>query len=204
MGGKEYIYIWGAGGFGREVKSMLPFCGFEFLGFIDDDPARQPVASSAFLKQEKGIRVAVAIGYSHIRAGMLRQVDANALIFPNLIHTGAFLQDPQTISMGKGNIICAGARFTTDISIGDFCLVNLNATIGHDVFLGDFCSLMPGVNISGNVKLEEQVFIGSGANILQGITVGKGSIVGAGAVVTENVPENVVVAGVPAKIIKNL
>ena len=39
---------------------------------------------------------------------------------------------------------------------------------------------------------------------MEGVKVGKGSVVAAGAVVTENVPENVVVAGMPAKIIKNV
>jgi acetyltransferase-like isoleucine patch superfamily enzyme len=46
--------------------------------------------------------------------------------------------------------------------------------------------------------------IGTGATILPGVTVGKNAIVAAGAVVTENVPDNSIVAGIPAKIIKSI
>ena len=56
----------------------------------------------------------------------------------------------------------------------------------------------------GKVTLKKNVWVGMGATICPGVTIGKNSIVAAGAIVTKNVPDNVVVAGVPAKIIKEL
>lgn len=54
----------------------------------------------------------------------------------------------------------------------------------------------------GQIIVEDDVWVGAGAKILRGIHVGRGSIIGAGAVVTKNVPEYTIVAGVPAKVIK--
>ena len=53
------------------------------------------------------------------------------------------------------------------------------------------------------VTIKDNVWIGAKATILSGVTIGTGAIVGAGAVVTKDVPENSIVAGVPARIIKN-
>jgi galactoside O-acetyltransferase len=60
------------------------------------------------------------------------------------------------------------------------------------------------VHISNEIRIEDNVWIGSNAIINPGIKIGKNSIVGTGAVVTKDVPANVVVVGVPAKIIKKL
>jgi galactoside O-acetyltransferase len=58
--------------------------------------------------------------------------------------------------------------------------------------------------IKSYIILEDDCWLGAGVIIMPGITIGEGSIVGSGAVVTRNVPPNTVVAGVPAKIIKQL
>ena len=54
------------------------------------------------------------------------------------------------------------------------------------------------------ISVEDDVWIGFQAVILPGITIGRGSIIGTSAVVTKDVPENVVAAGVPAKVIKKI
>lgn len=54
------------------------------------------------------------------------------------------------------------------------------------------------------VLIKSNAWIGAGATILPGVTVGKNAIVGAGSVVTKNVPDNAVVAGVPAKYIRDI
>ena len=78
--------------------------------------------------------------------------------------------------------------------------------------IGKNCHIGAGSVIAGVIEppsadpvvIEDEVVIGANAVVLEGVRVGKGSVVAAGAVVTENVPENVVVAGMPAKIIKNV
>jgi acetyltransferase-like isoleucine patch superfamily enzyme len=55
-----------------------------------------------------------------------------------------------------------------------------------------------------SVKISRNVWIGASATILPGITIGENSVIAAGSVVTKDVPANTVVAGIPAKIIKNI
>jgi len=54
------------------------------------------------------------------------------------------------------------------------------------------------------IHIKQNAWIGAGATILQGVTVGKNSVVASGAVVSENIPDNTIVGGIPAKIIKKI
>jgi sugar O-acyltransferase (sialic acid O-acetyltransferase NeuD family) len=88
------------------------------------------------------------------------------------------------------------------VSLGAGTLVNARSLIHHDTIIGEFCEICPGVHISGSCTIGDEVFIGTGAVILPGVNIGNGSVVAAGAVVMDHVPENVMVAGVPAQIKK--
>lgn len=90
------------------------------------------------------------------------------------------------------------------IEIGD------NVTITQEVFfhthdggVGLFRKEYPGINVFGKIKIGNNVFIGARSMILPGISVGNNVVIGAGSIVTKDIPDNCVVAGVPARIIKN-
>ncbi|MCD7909374.1 MAG: sugar O-acetyltransferase, partial [Clostridium sp.] len=55
-----------------------------------------------------------------------------------------------------------------------------------------------------HIHIRKNAWIGAGATILQGVTVGKSAIVAAGAVVTQDVPDNTIVGGIPAKVIRTI
>lgn len=100
--------------------------------------------------------------------------------------------------------IMTGSIITSDVIIEKGSIVNLNCTIGHDTKIGQFVELSPGVNISGNCKIGDFTTIGTNATILPKIEIGKNVIVAAGAVVTKDIPDNCMVAGIPALIKKEL
>ena len=79
------------------------------------------------------------------------------------------------VSMGEGNIICAGNILTVNVVLGDFVILNLSCTVGHDAVIESFVTVYPGVNISGCVKIGQGVELGTGSKIIQGIAVGSNS-----------------------------
>lgn len=116
------------------------------------------------------------------------------------------------VKIGKNAIIMMGAIINIGAEIGDYTMIDMNAVIGARGKIGKRVHLGAGAIIAGVLEppsqepciIEDDVLIGANAVILEGIKVGKGAVVAAGAVVTENVPPGVVVAGTPAKIIKNV
>ena len=104
----------------------------------------------------------------------------------------------------EGVIITSGVIITNDILIKKGAMINLNSTIGHDSVIGEFVEICPNVSISGHCTIGDLSFIGTGSIILPNVSIGKNSVVAAGAVVTKDVPDNVLVAGMPAIIKKEL
>lgn len=102
---------------------------------------------------------------------------------------------PFECKIGKGTRFAYGGISTI---IHKDCILKKNINIGSNVVIGGK------VGIKGVPKIESNVYIGTGAKILGPITIGENSIIGANAVVVKDVPSNVMVAGIPAVIIKYL
>ena len=106
--------------------------------------------------------------------------------------------------VGTGSNILTGAIIESNNRIGSANLIHVNVLISHDVITGDFCEISPSVNLLGGVVVGNFCSIGTGATVLPKLKLGDNVIVGAGAVVTKNIPDNSMVCGVPAKVIKKL
>ena len=116
------------------------------------------------------------------------------------------------VKIGKNAIIMMGAIINIGAEIGDYTMIDMNAVIGARGKIGKRVHLGAGSVIAGVLEppsqepciIEDDVLIGANAVILEGIKIGQGAVVAAGSIVTKNVPPGVVVAGIPAKIIKNV
>lgn len=205
------IIIVGAGGFGREVQWLIERINIEksewnFIGYIDDgiEKGKQiddyPVLGGCeyLLNFNKEIFVVIAIGSSKIRKAVAEKLKRNQNIkFPNLIDPDATTSS--RYKRGIGNIICAGTVMTTDYSMGDFNIINLDCTIGHDAKIESYVTVYPSVNISGCVAIGSVSEIGTGSNIIQGIHIGEKTIIGAGSVVVRDIEGCCTAMGVPCK-----
>lgn len=107
-------------------------------------------------------------------------------------------------NLGDGLNIMSFVFIGPDSNIGKGSLINAHSSIHHDVVIGDFVEISPGAKILGNSTIGAFSTIGTNATILPKVKIGKNVIVAAGAVVTKDVPDNCMVAGVPAQIKKEL
>ena len=109
------------------------------------------------------------------------------------------------IEIGDFCLFSPGVRISaaTRIKIGNSCMFANSAYISDSDWHGIYDRALP-VGKSEEVVLEDNVWIGDGAIVSKGVTIGKNSIVGARSVVIKDVPENVIVAGNPAQVVKEL
>ncbi len=110
----------------------------------------------------------------------------------------------KNIRLGEGVFINACCHFQDHggVTIGDGCQIGHNvvfATLNHGLSPEDRKNTYP-----APIVLGRNVWVGSNATILQGVTIGDNAVVGAGAVVTRDVAPGAVVAGVPARFVKNI
>ncbi len=124
------------------------------------------------------------------------------------IEPGAIIRDHVTI--GDNAVIMMGAIINIGAVIGEGTMIDMGAVLGGRATVGKHCHIGAGTVLAGVIEpasatpviVEDDVLIGANAVVIEGVHIGKNSVVAAGAVVIEDVPENVVVAGCPAKIIK--
>ncbi len=209
------LVVVGAGGFGREVLDIVDAMNrvgaeLELLGTLDDSDANAELLARRGIPHlgpieryagglTPGVTPAFVIGIGN---GTVRQ-ELDAVLVAAGLAPAVLVHPMATVGadtrIGEGCVLAAGARVTTNITLGRHTHVHVNATVGHDATLGDFVSVFPGATVSGSVRLADGVTIGTGANVLPGRSIGAGAYVGAGAVVTTDVEPGVTVAGVPAR-----
>lgn len=110
----------------------------------------------------------------------------------------------KNITIGKNVFLNMGCKFQDQggIFIGDGSLIGHNvvlATLNHAMDPEDRATMIP-----APIHIGKRVWIGANATVLPGVTIGDGAIVAAGAVVTKDVPENTVVGGVPARVLRKI
>ncbi len=121
--------------------------------------------------------------------------------FINAIHPSVIIGN--NVKLGVGITAMAGVIFNPKSTIGDFTFFATGAQIEHDCTISDFASVSAGSVTGGYVKLGKFSAITLGATIFDRVEIGENTVVGAGSLVTKSLPDNVLVYGNPAKIIRN-
>ena len=124
------------------------------------------------------------------------------------IEPGAIIREQ--VEIGDNAVIMMGAVINIGAVIGAGTMIDMGAVLGGRATVGKNCHIGAGAVLAGVIEpasatpviVEDDVLVGANAVVIEGVHVGKGAVVAAGAVVIEDVPENAVVAGCPARVIK--
>ncbi len=212
--GKLKVLVLGAGGYARVLLSILKSLGqWDVVGildrvektkkeFIGDVPVLGSWDSlSAFRSQ--GISNAVlAIGDNIERHRLFGLLERSGFSIPTLVHPRAFVD--KSASLGRGCVICVGAIICADVKLGSNVLVNTGAIIDHETLVEDDVHIGSGSKIAGRVKIGQKSFLGVGATVIEKRKIGRNVILGAGSVLVDNLPDDVIAFGVPAKISRKI
>lgn len=136
---------------------------------------------------------------------LLNLKEINARIEP-----GAIIRDE--VLIGDNAVIMMGAIINIGAEIGADSMIDMGAVLGGRAIVGKHCHIGAGTVLAGvvepasaqPVRIDDNVLIGANAVVIEGVHVGEGAVVAAGAIVTHDVAPHTMVAGVPAKFIKNV
>lgn len=205
------LLILGAGGHGKVVSEIAILSKeWDSIAFLDNrknikNASGIPVIGefddySLFINKYK--YAFVAIGDNKLRSLWLQRLSRVGFIIPVLVHP--FSSISKASILGAGTVVMAGAVINADTHIGKGCIINTSSSIDHDCKLSDGVHISPGVNIGGTVTIREYTWVCIGSSVINNISIGSNVILAAGAIVNKNVPDNVMAAGVPATIKKQV
>lgn len=171
-------------------------------------PGGSPLHAAMHHASQEALRITAELNGSYHEPAEVRALLARLTGRP--VHESVALFPPfsadmgRRITLGERVFINAGCRFQDQggIVIGDGSLIGHNvvlATLDHGLAPERRGDLHP-----APIVLGRDVWIGANATVLAGVTVGDGAVVAAGAVVTKDVPARVVVAGIPARVIRSI
>lgn len=210
------IAIFGAGGFGKEVACLIKQINdvdpqWNLIGFFDDGKEKGERIShygkilggmAEINAYPENLALAIAIGNPVSLRNVRGRIKNDKIYFPNIIAPTFGMSDPETFTIGEGNVIGHGCAVSCDVSIGSFNILDSDIVMGHDAKIGNYNVIMPDIRISGEVTIDECNLIGVGSIILQQIKIGDNVHLGAGAVLMTKPKDGGTYIGNPAKLFK--
>ncbi|MGB9975792.1 acetyltransferase [Thermovenabulum sp.] len=207
------LLILGAGGHGKVVADIAKSMNYwDEICFLDDDIKKLNSIINGFKVigrfddykkfKESFTYAFVAIGNNKYRLSILEELEKVGYKIPVIKHNFSYISD--TVQIGEGTVIMPGVVINTNTIIGKGCIINTSSSIDHDCILKDGVHISPGANIGGTVNIGKCTWVCIGSKIINNVTIGKNVIIAAGSVVTKNIPDNIMVAGIPAIFKKNV
>lgn len=204
------LLILGAGSFAMETLDIAEAAGgFEPLGFVNSLEHPEPGTTHAGLPVFFIDDVPVAPDACVLAAGIVSTTRrsfvetmlARGYRFASVVHPSASISPRATVK--DGCIVNAGVVVSSNTVIESHVVLNRGCLVGHDNHIGPYCTIGPGANLAGAVEIGAGAYIGLGAVIRDHLSIGAEAVVGAGAVVVSPVAANVLVAGVPARVVRS-
>ena len=219
---KSVLGIYGSGGFGREVMPVAVTYGnvkdrhkdsinLEECLFLETEPLADSVNNVKVMSEksyfdivDKKLYFTVAIANSKVREAISTRMITAGVEPCTIQDNTAIVHVSSNIDVGA--IFSHYSIVTANSIIGKFFHANYMSYVAHDCKIGDYVTFAPGASCSGNVHIGNHTYVGANATIKQGsfknpLHIGANVLVGMGSIVTKDLPDNVIVAGNPARII---
>lgn len=209
--------IYGAGGLGRELGELAQIINkvnkywTKIFYILDEEYIEKMdervinglgVLSYDDIKKnfDRELEIIVGVGEPIERERLFSILKADNVKIASLIHPNVHI--PQTTTVGCGCVIQEGCFISCNVHIGDYVLLQPKVNISHDDVLGSGCVVSGSSNLAGHVHIGENTFLGMNSCIREGISIGNYCIIGMGSVVNNNIDNEMIALGNPAKPIK--
>lgn len=206
--------IIGAGKYGEVYLAYLQEAGIDVVGFLDDDPKYEGVsvrgipvlgkisAIETLMKTDGVEAVYCPLGDNKLRVQFLEKARSLGYKTPNYIHPSVIIA-PFVEIAEEGVYILQATQIMPYVKIERDVMISTGANIIHHSHLSQGTFVSNGVCFGAYVLSKKYAYVGMGSTVMTGVKVlGEDCLIGAGAVVIKDVPDNAVVAGVPAKVLR--
>ena len=206
------IYVLGIGNNTPVYIDLVERCGYSIAGLYHYDDSLNGTTffgydvidstDGLFEKNSlEGMSFALSMGNNLIRDGLYNKIVSMGGSIPTLIDPTAFVSKYSTI--GDGSVIHANSVLQAGATVGRNTIISYNVSVSHTSTIGDACYIAFGATVGAYVNIDDFCFIGQSAAIVSGKVsrIGSNSLIGAGSIVINDIPENAVVIGNPAKIL---
>lgn len=148
--------------------------------------------------------VAIAVGYKHrrFRKQVYERVKRHGVPVATFVHPSSYVEKSALIQ--EGSIVLVNCTVDMSARLGENVLLSSRCFVSHHVEIGSHTFCGPAVNLAGNTGIGECCFLGINTTLIDGVRIGTNVQTAAGSVLTKDVPDHVLVAGVPAVVKKTL
>jgi acetyltransferase EpsM len=197
------IYYFEGTGFGRVVGL---FDDFETEGAVKGD---KPILGKtedipALFNKKAFDSVAIAVGYKHrrFRKEVYEYLKKHHIPIATFVHPSSHVEASAVIQ--EGSVVLVNCTIDMNALVGENVFLSSRCFVSHHVKVGAHTFCGPGVNLAGNTATGECCFLGINTTSVEGVRIGTNVQTAAGSVVTKDVQDHVLVAGVPAVVKKAL
>ena len=196
------VMIIGAGGHAKVIVDIVIKSGDEVIGFVDDNIEKgteilgfKVLGKIIEIDKYLDCEFIIGIGDNSIRKQIAEKFPK--LKYYTAIHPTVVIG--MDVAIQAGTVIMANVVINPCTQIGKHCIINTASVVEHDSNIQNYVHISPNASLGGNVTIGELTHIGIGATVKNNVNICNSIVIGAGAVVVEDMKEEGVYIGIPAR-----